>query len=203
MKAIFTILLTVFTLDFFAQTGQLNIFVHDKVTKQPLTYFKIKIYRTDTLVGTYNSDTASEYRVKDLPPGKTYKVLIMKNNYKVEAVNDIRVQNEKTAYITYNLTPKNYKEHDVSLYTVGDSLGNMWTISSDYNHKDFLGRKQGKWQQLFMDYNDKTSGYSIGQLILEGSYLNNNKNSEWIYYKPDGTIKKKEMYHKGKLINQK
>jgi hypothetical protein len=77
----------------------------------------------------------------------------------------------------------------------------MWTIDGSYNHKDFFGRKHGKWQELFMNYEDTISGYRIGQELWTGFYFKNKKDGVWKYFKHDNTIDKIETYKKGRRIN--
>ena len=54
-----------------------------------------------------------------------------------------------------------------------------------------------------MNYKDSISGYRIGQVINEGFYKNDKKDSTWTYFDKEGKISKEEEYKDGKLIDCK
>ncbi len=75
-----------------------------------------------------------------------------------------------------------------SIVWLRDSLGNSWKFDT-YDNRKFDGKKEYHWVKYFTDYNDKKSGYKIGQIIYEGDYKNGVKVGKWTYYKSSGQIK--------------
>jgi antitoxin component YwqK of YwqJK toxin-antitoxin module len=55
------------------------------------------------------------------------------------------------------------------------------------NHRDLNNEKQGHW--IIKNQNGKYKGYSEGQLVEEGEYVNNRKSGTWTKYYPNGNMK--------------
>jgi len=104
-------------------------------------------------------------------------------------------------FVLQELTfPEVVVDYSLGSALIEDSLGNTWCVNLSKNQSDSLGRKQGVWVDYFMDYSDQESGFSIGQKLAEGTYLDDKKHGIWTFFNSEGEIDRVEEYEYGELI---
>lgn len=189
----------------YGQTGQFMGKVVDNADKYPIPGVTVTVFLRDTLVATTTTDFDGNFHIENLTVG-IYDATAQGLGFKEEKINGLTIHKGQISFFDFVLFQIPIDSKKVIVWkhiSFRDSLGNFWCIDATTNQLDSLGRKQGLWEKRFMDYQDDTSGYKIGQLLWMGKYKDDKKDGEWTYYSPDGTIEKKEIYIDGHLIENK
>lgn len=206
MKTIlFILILTISTLYVAGQTAIFKGVVCDKYHGDSLPFVSIIIFRNDTVFAKSQTDLNGKFEIKNIPAGK-YSSKAMLVGYKTYIENGLSFQPNQVTIYNFQLgdgvVMTDNPKIEWRYFSISDSLGNTWCVDALTNKTDSLGKKQGLWKKYFMDYSDKKSGFSIGQIIYVGNYLNDKKEGKWLYFSADGTISKTEYYKNGKLIKK-
>lgn len=187
------------------QTAELSGTVMDSTSEEGIPMASIELIKNDSIILTTKTDIDGYFKIDDFNEGLD-RLKIGAIGYHVLEVSKLNLRNDsiilKLEHIPILFEPFeiNYGEGHI---LIEDSLGNAFCVDGSKNKVDAAGLRQGAWVKYFMDYSDTLSVYRIGQKLWEGEYQNDLKQGAWIFYLPNGEIKRVEYYEKGQLIRTK
>ncbi len=172
---------------------------------------------------TYKNDLLNGYYKEYDNKGKLINAILYINGVAQSFADELQVLNIKKDYYSSGQVKKegpfdiNGKEHGTFKYY--DENGNLLN-SEQYFHGillakgmiDELERRQGMWEEFYVDGQLKSKGkyidgkkiddweyfFNSGKLEQKGKYVNDEKFAGlWIWYHPNGTVLREENFRKG------
>lgn len=107
-KIILLLSMCMFPFLLIAQTGKLMGHVYDQASKEKLAGATIYIYSEDR-IDSIQTDSAGEYRVKPLPPGKVV-VKVKYAGFKFQEIRRVLISPDKPTYLDIYLSKGNGAE---------------------------------------------------------------------------------------------
>ncbi len=112
--------------------------------------------------------------------------------------NGILIQRRKKTPEGEEITKLEGEIFSVKTFDAGNNLIRLYYLQKDEKTLDSL------WVEFDPVTRQKTlqKKYRNGKLIEQGRFLNGHKNGTWVYYAPDSTYEKREIYRNGKIIKR-
>ncbi len=178
-------------------TGAIKVNLSDKKTKESIPFANVIVYKGKTQVATGTTDIDGNTFIRHLAFGK-YNIKAVYIGYSLQQINDVKVDSNKTSYITISLSTDGVQLDAVMITEYYAPLKDADTKSRGTIDRENFQHKAAKKMSGVLPAQPSvgaTNGYNKSRLQIRGSrtydknefvegertttnYVNNNSNSE-------------------------